>query len=319
MTDRDEAVGRDEAPKAIFGRGRRDETDTTGVAVAVAAGEPAAAVPARSSASLPMVGLAVGVATVAGAVAGYQWARSQMPARVEAAVPVAAPVREAGPRPTAQSQQAARALARWSAEAFVPLDPSTTAFDGLVERVRLAPPFDAVDSAVFDSSDQRIRLARILPIGRTEVCSDAEGKRFACGLMSRAALQNLVARRSVACDRLFLPREERTAVIDADCTVDGVDLAEHLLRSGWATPSPLAGDHHRAALAEAQARGAGVWAGPYVPAERDRAEDDIRAIPFGSLRLPATDPASLPPPKASVEVPAKPAAGAGAAAVRARP
>lgn len=272
------------APRSFFGEGGH------GV---VARPPPATPVPEPMRAPLPTIGAIVGVALIVGVAVGFTWGRLLSPVQREA-LPVtpSVPRRESGPVPSPQSRQAAQQLSGWKAEPQDPLDLAATAIDGVVAPLRLSPPYDALDSAVFDSSDQRIRLARILPVGRTEVCTDGGGRRFACGLMSRAALQNLVARRVVVCDRLFLARDDRQAVVDADCSVEGIDLAEHLVRSGWAFPSPLAGEHHRTAQAEAQARGVGVWAGAYAVPERDRAEDDIRAISFGSLRLPPVDPAA---------------------------
>lgn len=288
----------DDQPKAFFGTGAgAAPTERSRPARTPPPATPSVAAPHPARPSLPIVGLAVGIAlvvgTIGGAIGGAQWARLQRSAEIAEAPRPSPPPVEARAAPSVESRRAARTLAGWHADPADPLGDVTTAVDGFTGRLELAPPYDALNSAVFDSSDQRVRLARILSVGRNEICADATGRRFACGLQSRAALQNLVAKRAVVCDRLFVARDERRGAIDADCSIDGIDLAEHLIRLGFAFPSPLAGDHHRRALAEARARSAGVWAGPYEIPDRDRAEDDIRAIPFGSLRLPATDPATI--------------------------
>lgn len=235
------------------------------------------------------IGIAVGVALLAGATVGFFLGRQRAPA---GEAPAASEARgrsepRAGDAPRSVTQQtAARRLSAWVDYAGAPLaepDGPVTIFEPLL---RLSPPFDAVDATVFDALDARVRLAQAWPVGRDEVCLDEAGTRFACGLKARASLQNFMFGKAVVCTRLFLSREERRGVVDARCSVGGVDLTTHQIRAGYAFPTELAEAGHQAALEEARRQRAGVWAGPYSPPTLDRSEADMREIPFGSLRHP---------------------------------
>jgi endonuclease YncB( thermonuclease family) len=243
----------------------------------------------RSSAGMA-IGIAVGVALLAGATVGFLLGRQRAPV---GDAPAAGETRGRGdPRaggglPSVTQQTAARRLSAWIDFPGEPLaEPNgpVTIFEPIL---RLTPPFDAVDATVFDALDTRIRLAQAWPVGRDEVCLDEAGTRFACGLKARASLQNFMFGKAVVCTRLFLSREERRGVVDARCSVDGVDLTTHQIRAGYAFPTDeLAEAGHQAALEEARRQRAGVWAGPYSLPTVDRSEADIRDIPFGSLRHP---------------------------------
>lgn len=244
---------------------------------------------ARPSAGMA-IGVAVGVALFAGAVVGFVLGRQRAPGgEVTAAGEVrgrSEPRASGGALPSVTQQTAARRLAAWVDFPGEPLaEPNgpVTIFEPIL---RLSPPFDAVDATVFDALDTRIRLAQAWPVGRDEVCLDEAGTRFACGLKARASLQNFLFGKAVVCTRLFLSREERRGVVDARCSVDGVDLTTHQIRAGYAFPTDLADAMHHTALDEARRQRAGVWAGPHSLPTIDRSEADIRDIPFGSLRHP---------------------------------
>jgi endonuclease YncB( thermonuclease family) len=242
----------------------------------------------RSSAGMA-IGIAIGVALLAGATVWFVLGRQRAPTGEG---PTAGDVRgRPDPRtgaalPSVTQQTAARRLAAWvdfPGEPLAEPDGPVTIFEPIL---RLSPPFDAIDATVFDSLDTRIRLAQAWPVGREEVCLDEAGTRFACGLKARASLQNFMFGKAIVCTRLFLSREERRGVVDARCSVDGVDLTTHQIRAGYAFPTDLADASHHAAMAEARRQRAGVWAGPYSLPTIDRSEADIRDMPFGSLRHP---------------------------------
>lgn len=269
--------------------------------------------PPGAAGRAPMLfGMALGIAFLAGGVLGFVLGR-QRPATPEP--PTAAEAARSGGEaeareqpasaarpPSRERQLAARLLGRWSVPMAEPLaepDGPATRFEPVL---RLNPPFDAVDAALFDSLDTRIRLAHAKPVGRDEVCIDDAGHRSACGLKGRASLQNHMFGKAVTCTRLFLSADERRGVVDARCSIAGEDLAAHQIRAGYAFPTEHAEPEHWAALEAARRERAGVWSGPYSIPAQDQAEIDAREIPFGSLRLPAGAPvqAAQPP------VPAQP-------------
>lgn len=230
---------------------------------------------------LPLAGIVVGLVAVAVAVPTILAIRGGPagPVRETPAAPPAAP-REP-PRAAVASverQTAALRLQAFRADPLDPLAPVDVATDGFAAQIRLEPPYMAVDSTVFDARGIRVRLDGVWPVGRGEVCNGAGGAKIACGLAGRAALQNYLANRSVACLRRFATAPG--PVVVADCRVDGEDLAERMIRMGQAFPAPDRGDWGRAALEEARTARRGVWSGDHAPPTRDRTSEDIAATPY---------------------------------------
>lgn len=263
-----------------------------------------------------MVGAGIGLVLFIGGVGGYLLARASMSHRPVAATP--APTKAETAPGSAQRQTAARRLAALAAADFSPLDPLREARHGFVAPIVMSPPYETVNSAVFDTAEYRVRLARIRPLGRGEVCFDRSQFRFACGLMGRAALQNVLAGREVAC----LPRFEVSSTdghrFSADCRTEAGDLAETLVRLGFALPTDPDDRRLAAMLGEAQSARRGIWMGPYVEAATDPTAEDEGDLPFVGARPreAATDP---PAPAGIVELRPGTAGGAGSEASGASP
>ena len=247
---------------------------------------------------LPVVGLAVGVGILIGVGAAFLFGRLRPAEEPRAPAPVVAAREETR---SVERQTAARRLAVFDGREADPLTPPAVVMEGFVVARDFGPPYGAIDSTVFDTADVRIRLAGVLPVGRREVCVDAAELRFACGLMGRAALQNFLGTRPIRCIERFQPRgrgRENEAVITADCRVDDVDLADHMIRAGFAFPAEQ-GETVNPALAEARSLGRGVWAGPYEMPTRDRGLEDMAATPVGgALSLAGDGERPTPPPMA---------------------
>ena len=230
---------------------------------------------------LPLAGIAVGLVAVAVAVPLILALRGG-PARETPAATAPSPAAPREPaRPAVASverQTAALRLRAFRAEPLDPFAPVDVATDGFAARIRLEPPYLAVESTVFDARGIRIRLDGVWPVGRGEVCNGPGGAKLACGLAGRAALQNFLAGRSIACLRRFAPAPG--PVVVADCRVDGEDLAERMIRMGQAFPAPDRGDWGRTALEEARTARRGVWSGDHALPARDRASEDIAATPY---------------------------------------
>lgn len=238
--------------------------------------------PDRSS-SYAAVAVAAVVAAVVAAILVWATARPSPP-------PVSA-AHSVDPRPASVERQiAARRLARIVPPADFVTTPPTVAIDGFVPTRRLSPPWGAVNAALFDADDVRIRLAHVVPVPRDAVCTDDTGRRLACGLQARAALHNALAGKTVRCREAFARDGRIDAAIVAECDADGEDLAERLVRAGYAFP--YSGAPRRLAEAEAEARAArrGVWVGPWTAPSSDPSVEEARLYPFGSLRpLPPSD------------------------------
>ncbi|TBW41014.1 hypothetical protein EYW49_02345 [Siculibacillus lacustris] len=237
-----------------------------------------------------VIGAVAGAVLVGLAVAALVAARRSEPP--PAVAPPSAPV-AAVERPRAlstEAQIAARRLEAFAAPSTSEIAEAAPPAAGFEMAFRAQPPFDAIDSVLFDTLRQRLKLHGVVPVGRNEICLAEDGRRFACGLMARATLQNHIAGKEPTCERAFLAEDARAEMLEVRCSVDGEDLALHMIRAGFAFPALHAGAHHFEALAEAKARRAGVWAGPYEPALEDRSRDDSRATPFGSTRVRSPSP-----------------------------
>lgn len=247
--------------------------------------------PARRMGRLPIGGVLLGVGILVGGIGGFLVAKTGSKgggARPEVSRPL--PVRVE----TVERQVAARRLAALRIPAFDPLVAPETAVDGFASPLVLSPPYEAVDSVIFDTSTHRIRLGRVRPIGRTEICQDANRMRFACGLMGRAHLKSVLGQSPIVCDRLFLAPSPSPDRLVADCRNEQGMLSEAMVRAGFALPAALAGSSIEAAAADAVLRRAGVWAGPYVGPDADPGDADERGQPIGSQPSSAASNLGLP-------------------------
>ncbi len=227
---------------------------------------------------LPLYGLVLGIGILLGGGLGLILARARLP--TSATPPLATRVGQPESRISIERQIAARRLETFSEDLFDPFSTPDVVVEGFVESLKLSPPWSAVDSILFDSATTRVRLAHVWPVGRREVCIDAAETRFACGLMGRAALQNFLVGKSVVCTQSFFRAKWERDILVADCRADGIDLAEHLVRSGFAFPDHAAGEPLLAALADARAARRGVWAGPFEYPFRDRTREDAESVSF---------------------------------------
>lgn len=245
---------------------------------------------------LPLVGIALGLGVLVGVGLGFAlWRVGAQHVVEERKAPMAS--REVVA--SVERQIAARRLSAFIAEPLDPLDHPGVVLEGFAPPRSFLPPHAAIDATVFDTGEGRVKLADVWPVGRKEVCMGPNEVRFACGLMARASLQNHIAGKTVVCTPRFQPvRAGERATIVADCTVEGRDLASHMVEAGFAFPAGEAAPARSAALDAARAGKRGVWAGHYDLPDRDRALDDIAAT---SVEAPApietgsAEPIAVPP------------------------
>jgi endonuclease YncB( thermonuclease family) len=128
------------------------------------------------------------------------------------------------------------------------------------------------------------RSIRILGIDTPELdqtCHDAAGHTWHCGADARLALATRVAGQQVSC---HVASQDRYGRDLARCATGGSDLAEWLVREGWAIPAGDERARYRAAGREAEANRKGIWAGSFMrpvdwrragdPQQREGAEDE---------------------------------------------
>jgi endonuclease YncB( thermonuclease family) len=99
-----------------------------------------------------------------------------------------------------------------------------------------------------------IRSSAVL-IRRDRICTSAEGARWTCGQRAYMALRALLAGRPITCS--FKPISVPPKAV---CSVDDQDIAQFLLREGWAELPIDLTDHAYVEASElAHSKGLGIW------------------------------------------------------------
>lgn len=115
-------------------------------------------------------------------------------------------------------------------------------------------PARVIDGDTLDIARDRVRLYGIDAPEAGQSCGDAP--RWPCGTEAAAALTNWIAGRPVTCVEIERDRYQRAV---STCTVDGEDLGDWMVRSGWAVEYRQYSDGRYAeAERAAAAAGAGI-------------------------------------------------------------
>jgi endonuclease YncB( thermonuclease family) len=114
-----------------------------------------------------------------------------------------------------------------------------------------------IDGDTIEVSSRRIRLAGI-DAPEDEIRCSRHGKPWNCGDDSTAELRRLTEGREVGCVSIYCDPHGRYVAI---CLMDGRDIAEEMVRGGWAVDWPKYSNGRYAPVqAEAQQAGRGLWA-----------------------------------------------------------
>jgi endonuclease YncB( thermonuclease family) len=124
------------------------------------------------------------------------------------------------------------------------------------ETPRAHPPLSVVDGATLQAGDMTVRLAGLALPAEDISCRRLDGLSVPCLDRANSYLQLLVKGRTVACDRVGVAAD---GVETGRCRVGDTDIAEQMVRQGWARTTE-AGDK-RLMVAEAAARKQklGIW------------------------------------------------------------
>jgi endonuclease YncB( thermonuclease family) len=119
-----------------------------------------------------------------------------------------------------------------------------------------------VDGDTLEIHGTRIRLWGIDAPESAQLCRGDDSVQYRCGAKAANDLDAFIGRRPVSCIPISLDQYGRTV---ATCSVDGVDLAEWLVRSGLAFDWPQYSKRkYDAAQRDAEHAGRGMWVGSYV-------------------------------------------------------
>jgi len=119
-----------------------------------------------------------------------------------------------------------------------------------------------IDGDTLEIHGTRIRLWGIDAPESNQRCRDDESLQYQCGAKAANELDAFIARRPVDCSPVSLDQYGRTVAV---CSIDGVDLAEWLVRNGLALDWPTySKGKYDGAQRNAEHAGRGMWAGSYV-------------------------------------------------------
>lgn len=116
-----------------------------------------------------------------------------------------------------------------------------------------------VDGDTIALGDQRIRLFGIDAPEHDQICSMA-GKAYRCGNEATAELTTLMQGRQPSCE----PKDhDRYGRLVAVCFVDGKDIGQEMVESGWAVAFRKYSEDYVTDEAEARTAHRGLWQGVF--------------------------------------------------------
>src|SRR3979490_2702512 len=119
-----------------------------------------------------------------------------------------------------------------------------------------------IDGDTLEIHGTRIRLWGIDAPESNQLCRGDDSIQYRCGAKAASGLESFLNKRPMDCVSVSLGEYRRTVAV---CSIDGVDLAEWLVRNGLALDWPLySKGKYDKAQSEADHAGRGIWAGRYV-------------------------------------------------------
>jgi endonuclease YncB( thermonuclease family) len=141
-------------------------------------------------------------------------------------------------------------------------------------------PVRLSDGDSFSLGRERYRLQGIDAPELHQECNDSSGRAWPCGTRARSELRRIIGTNPVQCRTLSTDRYGRNIAV---CEAGGRDLAEEMVRAGFATviERRSVSGRYRDAQAKARADKRGIWAGTFdTPSDWRRSNprvDDSRA------------------------------------------
>ena len=123
-------------------------------------------------------------------------------------------------------------------------------------------PVRLADGDSFALGRERYRLYGIDAPELHQDCTDAAGQTWPCGTRARSELRRIIGTHPVQCRTVSTDRYGRNIAV---CHADGRDIAEEMVRTGFATATARRGSTSPYEAAEAVARSGkrGIWAGRF--------------------------------------------------------
>jgi endonuclease YncB( thermonuclease family) len=139
-----------------------------------------------------------------------------------------------------------------------------------------------VDGDTVQIGQTKIRFAGIDAPETDQVCLDARGQRWACGITARDELIRYSAGRLWECDLTVADKYGRLL---GKCFVEGEDVSAWMVRSGWALSFVRYSHDYDRDEAEAREAKAGLWTGAFI-APWDWRHRNEQTVVLGAFSVP---------------------------------
>lgn len=133
--------------------------------------------------------------------------------------------------------------------------------------------YDVVDGDSLRRGDTEIRLYGIDAPEYRQICSDGNGRDYACGQEAVAALRALLRGQTVTCSSFETDRYGRAI---SSCKAGDLDLNGEMVRRGWAVAYTRHSAGYVSEEAEARAAKRGLWQGRFENPQDWRARHRVR-------------------------------------------
>ena len=165
------------------------------------------------------------------------------------------------------------------------------------EQVQAVPQI--VDADTFYAGPTKIRLSGIDAPEMDQICIDAAGKDWKCGIEAREKLQAFARDRSWACTLTGKDVYKRYL---GSCTVKGEDVSRWLVRNGWALAFRRYSTAYVADEDYAREQKRGLWGGAFIAPWEWRHRSSATVV-LGALAVPRDAQSRLLSPAATAKPP----------------
>jgi endonuclease YncB( thermonuclease family) len=163
----------------------------------------------------------------------------------------------------------------------------------------LTGPTRVIDGDTVAVGFRHVRLQGIDAPETDQVCLDAQGERWTCGIAARERLSVHIAGRPITC---AVRSEDRYGRMLATCSASGENLNAWMVREGWALAYVQYSRQYVADETAARAQRKGMWAGAFI-APWDWRHRNKRTAILGALSVPVTAQAKLLAPASAATAP----------------
>jgi endonuclease YncB( thermonuclease family) len=126
----------------------------------------------------------------------------------------------------------------------------------IVETPRPFAAIEVIDAATLRAGEMTVRIAGIVLPAAEKACRRLDGLAVPCLDRAASYLELLVRGRAVACDRAGSDTEGREL---GRCRIGDADVAEQMVRQGWASASEASDQRLVTAEAAARKQKLGIW------------------------------------------------------------